>query len=196
MCLRDYLAICLWTLKRICMKLGMYITEKIYHLNSILHKSFSSVCVFVCTYFLSLPNECSLKRIPPFLARQRLGNNFPMTIKKSLRGRFLCGLCGTKRNFTISPSQIILFCSVIYVSILTVFLPATALKVKSLMTRWKEHGRKWLYDKLRWCRGSFLEGKIKITSRISQDGKWLCWAYDREPQECNLGTLCIKLKKK
>jgi hypothetical protein len=48
------------------------------HLNGVLHKSFPSVCVSVCVSLLSLQGNGSVKCVPPFGARQRLGRHVPV----------------------------------------------------------------------------------------------------------------------
>jgi hypothetical protein len=47
------------------------------HLNSVFHKFFPSVCVSVCDSLLSLQGIRSVKCVPLFGARQRLGRHVP-----------------------------------------------------------------------------------------------------------------------
>jgi hypothetical protein len=65
-----------WMLEPIFMKRGMYIMapepiSTAYFINP------SHQSVSVCVSLLSLPGKGSVKCIPPFSARQRLGNTFP-----------------------------------------------------------------------------------------------------------------------
>jgi hypothetical protein len=47
------------------------------HVSDVRHKSLPSVCVSVCVTVLSLLVNGSVKCIPPFVFRQRLGKHFP-----------------------------------------------------------------------------------------------------------------------
>jgi hypothetical protein len=47
------------------------------HLDDVLHKSLTSVCVSVCVSLLSLLGKGSVKCIRPFIARQRSGKHVP-----------------------------------------------------------------------------------------------------------------------
>jgi hypothetical protein len=61
---------------------NLYETRYVYHdtrahLNGVLHKSLPSVCMSVCVSLLPLVRTGSVKCIPPFIARQRLGKYVP-----------------------------------------------------------------------------------------------------------------------
>jgi hypothetical protein len=47
------------------------------HLSGLIHESLLSVCVSVCVSLISLQGNGSVKCIPPFGARQRLGKHVP-----------------------------------------------------------------------------------------------------------------------
>jgi hypothetical protein len=59
------------------MKLDTYYHGYWAHLNDVLRKSLPSVCVSVRVSFLSLLGDDSVKCIPPFGIRQRLGKHVP-----------------------------------------------------------------------------------------------------------------------
>jgi hypothetical protein len=71
------------------------------HLNSVLHKSFPSVCVSVCASLLSLIGNGLVNCILHFTAKQRLGKHVPeaMNIRNNRRivGRVCC------RSVCVSP---------------------------------------------------------------------------------------------
>jgi hypothetical protein len=69
-CVTMYPPISFWMSKLIFMKLGV-------HLNDLLHRSPSSVCVSACTSHVSLLGKGSVKCIPLFVARQRLCKHVP-----------------------------------------------------------------------------------------------------------------------
>jgi hypothetical protein len=95
---------------------NLYETWHVYHgnwahLGGVLHKSLPSVCVSVCVSLLSLLGNGSVKCLPPFGARQRLGKHVPAATNtrysRSIVGRvmfctvhvvskeslWVCGLC-------------------------------------------------------------------------------------------------------
>jgi hypothetical protein len=74
LCITAYQLLNVWT--------NLYETWYLYndnwaHLNGVLHKSLPSVCVSVCVSLVSLQGNGSVKFIPPFSARQRLGKHVP-----------------------------------------------------------------------------------------------------------------------
>jgi hypothetical protein len=74
LCIPPYQRLNAWT--------NFYETWYVYHgtwaqLNGVLHKSLPPVCVSLCVSLISLLGKCSVKCIPPFIARQRLGKHVP-----------------------------------------------------------------------------------------------------------------------
>jgi hypothetical protein len=63
------------------------------HLNGVLHKSLPSFCVSVCISLLSLLGKGSVKCIPPFIARQRLGKYDPAERNTANTKRIVGRLC-------------------------------------------------------------------------------------------------------